>query len=170
MGRQTSFYMSKDDEIEFVDYVRTADDIVIVAKTSDTVLEETFQYFYELEGRPYGEGCHLWNRDISLTPAVDYIPEQGYYCVDSMQSEVLNPRRSKMTNQGLSMGRIHVDDRYLSDDEMESLPKSEAFLQWYEQICQWVKEHSVRKENGAFVLPGAAAMIDEGVELTGHSF
>jgi len=170
MGRQIGFYMSRDDEIEFIDFIRTTGKVVIVAETSDSKLKEQFQYFYELEGRDYGDGCHLWNQEISLAPTVNYFPEQGYYCIDSMQAEVLNPCRSKMTDLGLSMGRIHVDDYYLSEENTTTLPKSQAFLEWYEQICQWIRSRHVSKVNGAYVLPGAAAMVDEDVDLTGHSF
>lgn len=169
MGRQISFYMSREDEIEFVDFVRETGDVVILSQTSSRANLEEFDYFFELAGREYGEGCHLWNRDLSLTPKIKHFPEQEYFCLDFMQSEVLNPWRSKITKHGLSMGRIHVEDRYLTDD-MESLSKSEAFLAWYKDICTWITKHSVRKANGAYVLPGAASMIDESVELTGHSF
>lgn len=169
MGRQILFYMSEEDDNDFVDYIRRADDVAILPQTSEQELKETFRSFRDLEGRRLGESCHLWNRSLSPTPIVKHYPRQGYYWLDFMQSEVVNVMRSKMTDQGLSMGRIHIEDQ-IRESDGSMLPKRDQFITWFADLCRWIEKHSQRTVDGAHVLPGAYKMLERGVAVTGHSF
>jgi hypothetical protein len=168
MGKQISFYQTRDDEQEFLAYVRSTGDAVLLAQTSEKELED-FQFFYELEGRKLGEACHLWNRAISPRPRIEHYPEKGYFCLDFMQSEVVNVMRSKLTNRGLSMGRLHIEDKVLhSDGSMRS--KGEAFLHWFGTLSQWLKRRYKKGVGGAYMAPSVEGLIRSGVELIGHCF
>ena len=169
MGKQLLFYMDKADEDEFLGYMRTTGDIAIIPQTSKEALKEEFQDFREAEGRPLGESCHLWNRSISPQPVVKHYAQQGYYWLDFLQSEVVNVMRSKIVEQGLSMGRLHTEDR-IRDAAGHMQPKSAQFQSWFSDLCRWIKQRSVQVIDGAYVLPGANALIQNGTQVTGHKF
>ncbi len=169
MGRQVLFYMATSDEDRFVDYLRTTGDVAILPQTSREELREEFRTLREVEGRQLGEAIHLWNRSISPRPTVEHYPQQGYYCLDFLQSEVVNLMRSKMTQHGLSMGRLHVEDKVLgSAGKLQR--KSERFEAWFADLFRWVRQQSVRRIEGAYVLAGADALISGGTPVTGHAF
>jgi hypothetical protein len=169
MGKQIQFYMSEADEDAFISYLRTTGDVVIVPQTSSGKLTEEFRSFRELAGREFGESCHLWNRSISSVPVLKHYPDKGYYWLDFMQSEVVNVMRSKMTDNGLSMGRLHIEDKARNrDGSMTS--KSDAFQTWFSTLCRWIEGRSQRRVDGAHVLAGAEEMLEGGVAVTGHSF
>jgi hypothetical protein len=167
MGKQVLFYMAKSDEDAFIDYARTTGDVAIVPQTSKVELQEELQHFSDAEGRSLGESCHLWNRSISPRPVVKHYPQQGYYWLDFMQSEVVNVMRSKMTEHGLSMGRLHVEDK-VRDANGAMRSKNAEFEAWISNLFRWVKQNSVRTIDGACVLPEADLLIQGGVEVTGH--
>lgn len=170
MGKQLGFYMSDDDETEFIKYLCTTGDVAIIPQTSRVeVQQEEFQRFSDAAGRELGEDCHLWNRSISPQPIVEHYPQQGYYCLDFMRSEVVNVIRSKITEQGLSMGRLHIEDKVLNP-QGRLQPKSAEFEAWFADLCRWITQKSIRVVDGAEVLPGAEALIEEGVQITGHRF
>jgi hypothetical protein len=167
MGKQITFYMDRDDETEFVKFLRTTGDIAITPQTSREHLKEEFRNFTEAEGRPLGEKCLLWNRSVSPPPIVEYIQQQGYYSADTLQSEVVDVWRCKPTPQGLSMGRLWMEPKVLgSDGRIQS--KNTEFAAWFAALSQWIKKKSVRVVDGAHVLPGADALARGGVELAGH--
>jgi hypothetical protein len=169
MGKQLRFYMTDDDETEFIEYLRTTGDVAIIPQTSRQEGNEEFSRFSGLAGRELGEAVHLWNRSISPQPIVEHYPQQGYYCLDFMRSEVVNVMRSKMTERGLSMGRLHIEDKFLNaEGGLQS--KSAAFETWFAELCSWIKRHSTQAIEGAEVLPGASALIQGGMAVTGHVF
>ena len=167
MGKQTRFYMADADEGAFVAYLRTTGDVAIIPQTSREELKEEFRQFSEAQGRELGEDCHLWNRSISPKPFVKHYPQQNYYCLDFLQSEVVNVMRSKMTDQGLSMGRLHVEDKVFGGGSMQN--KNPRFDAWFTDLCNWLKRNAVRVVDGAYVLPGADALLREGVQVPGHA-
>src|SRR5262245_4337806 len=101
MGRQVLFYMMDEDEDEFIEFVRSTGDVVILPQTSEIGRGEVVSSLRELAGRKLGEACHLWNRTPSPEPTIKHIPQQGYFWLDFMQSEVVNVMRSKRVAQGL---------------------------------------------------------------------
>ena len=168
MGKQITFYMDARDEAEFVQYLRTTGDVAIVPQTSREELKEEFRDFNEATGRPLGENCRLWNRSISPRPMVKHVPQQGYYWLDSLQSEVVDVWRSKVTAQGLSMGRLWMENKILgAGGQMQS--KGSEFVAWFSALTRWIKEHAVRVVDGAHVLPGANELTRNGMQLTGHA-
>ena len=113
MGKQISFYMVDDDEDEFIEFIRSSGDVVILPQASDISPLEEFSSFRELAGRKLGEACHLWNRTFSPEPLIKHIPQQGFFWLDFLQSEVVNVTRSKRVDQRLCRGRLHIEDKAL---------------------------------------------------------
>lgn len=169
MGKQILFYMDTCDEVDFLRYLRATGDVVIVPQASTTQQLELFQDFQELEGRLLGESCHLWNRSISSPPVITHVTQQGYYWLDFLQSEVVNVLRSKKTGDGLSMGRLHIEDKSYVIPGQTS-PKGPAFSAWFSGLCRWIRDHSVAVIDKAYVQPMAHALIQAGVPAIGHRF
>lgn len=169
MGKQVLFYMSESDEDAFISYARSTGDVVILPQTREGELSEEFASFRALAGRHLGESCHLWNRSISAAPVLKHYPDKGYYWLDFMESEVINVMRSKMTDQGLSMGRLHIEDKAGHPDG-STTPKGDEFNDWFLSLCRWIEKASKRTVDGAHVFPGADEMLENGVAVTGHSF
>lgn len=168
MGRQISFYMGPDDERAFLDGLRAGANIAVIPETSFGNLSECYRYFYELEGRRLGDAAQLWNRSISPRPLVQYFPEQGYYCVDSLQSEVVSIIRCRLSRESLTMGRLHLETTRL-DDHARLVPKGAAFLTWYDGVAKWIRKSYKIRVNGAFTGPGARSLAEGGAKLVGYA-
>jgi len=151
----------------FLEFLRSTGDVVILPQASRQHPHEEFQRFADGDGRQLGENCHLWNRAISPCPSIKHVPEQGYYWLDFMQSEVINVMRSKVTEGGLSMGRLHVEDKLLGPDGV-LIAKREAFVKWFATLCRWIRRSSPGAFDGACVMPAADALRRSGIRLLGH--
>lgn len=170
MGKQIRFYMTDEDEGEFLEFVRSMGDVVILPQTTDQKEGEEFSSFGELAGRRLGEGCHLWNRSISPEPTIQYFDVHGgCYCLDSLESEVVNVMRSKKVDQSLSMGRLHIEDKARRPDG-SVVEKGADFLKWFDELCRWIRKTYPTTFDGACVSPRADALAKSGVELIGHRF
>lgn len=170
MGKQLRFYMVDQDENEFIEFVRSTGDVVILPQTSDREQGEEFSTFRELAGRRLGEDSHLWNRTLSPKPIVNNFPVHGgCYCLNFMQSEVVNVIRSKRTDETLSMGRLHIEDTVSRPDGSIG-KKSAEFLKWFNELCKWIKKAYPTQFDGACLSARAATLAKSGIKLTGHRF
>ena len=170
MGKQLRFYMVDEDEEEFIEFARSTGDLVILPETTDKESGEEFSSFRQLAGRRLGEGCHLWNRSISPTPIYTYHSVHGgCYCLDFMQSEVVNVWLSKRIDRLLSMGRLHIEDK-VSRPDGSLTEKNAEFVKWFNELCRWIKKTYPSRFDGAWVSGRAEALAKTGVQLTGHRF
>jgi len=170
MGKQLRFYMVDEDEDEFIEFLRSTGDVIILPQTTDKEEGEEFSTFRELAGRRLGENSHIWNRSLSPQPIVNYVPVHGgCYCLDSMQSEVVNVMRSKIVDGTLSMGRLHIDDKVTLPDGSVG-DKSAEFVKWFNELCRWIKNKYPSTFDGACLSSRAEALSKTGMELTGHRF
>ena len=168
MGKQIQFYMTDQDEDEFIRFAKSNGDVLILPQVSETQLGEAFSSFRDLAGRRLGEGCHLWNRSLSPKPRVDYFPVHGgCYCLDFMQSEVVNVMRSKKLDEQLSKGRLHIEDTVLQSDGTIAA-KSAHFMKWFSELSHWIKNSYPSKFSGAFVSSRVESLTLSGIELIGH--
>jgi len=155
MGKHIQFFMTYEDEREFIDYARS---------TGES--PERFNYPHQLKGREFGETCYLWNKSISPERVVEHIWQQNYYCLDFMSSEVVSFWRSKIIEREITTGRLHVEDKALSPDG-RSLPKDAKFVEWYGSLERWIKSHSKSGPFGARIAPGAEYQLAQGMTPTG---
>lgn len=163
MGKQVNFYMTDDDEREFVEFARSSTDVVIFM---DVQTSEDIAILGNLPTpeTPGWFGLCLWNKECSPPPKLKYIKEQCYYSVDKLESEVVEFHRSHMNEGRLVRGRIFAEMSYwrLSDKPPTVVKKSEAFVKWYDRLANWIKRRSTRNAVGDFMLPGAAIFAAKG--------
>lgn len=163
MGKQVNFYMTDRDEADFVEFVRSDRDVGLfmsVVPTNDVPLLAELPK----QGVPFWFSLCLWDRDHSPAPKIDYVPEQRYYTVDEIRSEVIQFWRSHLDEGRLVRGRIWAEMAVWQNDGT-LLRKSESFRKWFDRLANWIKRHSVRDDRGDYVLPGAAEYARQGGRL-----
>ncbi len=163
MGKQVNFYMTDADEADFVEFVRSDRNVGIfmyAMPTSDIPL------LAELPkpGVPFWFSLWLWDRDHSPAPKIDYVPEQRYYVVEPIASEVIEFTRSHLDEGCLVRGRIWAEMAVWQSDGT-LVGKSESFGKWFDRLANWIKRRSVRDNRGDYVLPGAAEYARQGGRL-----
>ena len=161
MGRQVPFYMTCEDEVSFVEYVRTTCNVCLFLGHApapepvclDVLPEENVEGWFQL---------FLWDRDHCPPPLFDYIENRGYY-VDHLSSEVIEFSRSSIAGKEMQAGRIWAEFyRVVGDDYVEKGP---YLKKWFRKLANWIRRNAVRKEPGGYVLPGAAKFCAEGGKL-----
>ncbi|MFM2093974.1 MAG: hypothetical protein RIS70_1098 [Planctomycetota bacterium] len=162
MGRQVNFYMTADDEREFVEWVRTSGDVAIFKSAQDSVEIIELQEMPPM-GEPFWFALCLWNKDISPPPTLNYIKPKGWHTVDPFESEVVEFHRCGMDKGRLVRGRIWAEmNGWQRSDPAVIIKKSEAFVKWYDRLANWIKRRSIRNAVGDFMLRGAAAFAAKG--------
>lgn len=83
------------------------------------------------------------------------VPKQHYWTVDSLRSPVIELSRPYFDSQTIRAGRLFYDDAFY-DAAGKRIQKSEAFLQWAENVFSVVKK-SLRRdpELKAYIGPDA---------------
>ncbi|MCB9857835.1 MAG: hypothetical protein H6818_19295 [Phycisphaerales bacterium] len=158
--------MTPEDEVEFLSFVRTTGDVRIIAQTSEAPNGNRFSTFQELQGRRLGSDCELWNASISPHPEIKHVPSRGIYCLDFLQSEVINVSPSFLVDRRLTQGRLHVETTVLTA-ERKVAQKGTKFLKWYEQLSRWIRRHYTGRHDGDCVSARAEALVKRGVDLGG---
>lgn len=164
MGKQIQFYMVNEDENDFVEFLRSTGDIVFLPEVSKSSDSETFTSFVALKGRKYGEDCHIWNRLVSPAPAIKYVPQQDYYWLDFLKSEVVSVDRCRMVDNRLCAGRLYVENTVFAPDGT-IVKKGDEFLKWYEKLCRWIRKTHRGRYRGACLSDRAEALAKSGIEL-----
>jgi hypothetical protein len=165
MGKQINYYMSEEDERWFVEFVISERDVGILMSRQllpepelckDLPARETLGWFQ----------LFLWDRQNSMPPKYDYVPQQRHYVLDRFESEVIEFHRSIMDEGRLVRGRLWVEmNGWRHDDPATIIKKSVAIGKWYEKLASWIKKRSKRNAAGAYVMPGAAAFAAQGGQL-----
>ena len=163
MGKQVNFYMTAEDEREFVEFVRTGEKVALFksVQASPEILELDKM---PPAGEPFWFSLCLWNTDHKPPPTLTYIKEQGYYCVEEMESEVIQFHRCGVDQGRLVRGRIWAEMSYwrLGDVSPIVIRKSEAFVKWFDRLAKWIKRRSIRDQSGDYLLPNAAKYVHAG--------
>lgn len=165
MGRQVNFYMSREDEREFVDFVRSTANVEILPYTSATREFTPVQTLPEpLSMKFWGE---LWlvNRSISSNLVVNFISQQGYYTIDGLQSSVIEFSRSFLQEGVLKPGRIWAEFNVFDGGRMILLPKESGLEEWYDAIAKWIRKRYKRVSSSFYAAPGAMRFRQDGGKL-----
>jgi hypothetical protein len=156
VGRQIRFYMLPADRSEFLRLAQEYDSTTLVVRDSDSA-----------QVQPIGEDVDsdktlcLWNR--KLLPKIErkWIPEPGYYRLDTLRAPILEFTRSFTATweakPALGQGRLFGSfEPYLG--------KPEEFGKWYESLVRWIRQHYRKNtaSSGGYVGPGAYDFYEKG--------
>ena len=156
MGKQVGFYMTLADERAFLENVRQEHGPLTA------ILSPSKERLEVVEALSVAGNVH---KDIVICLAttlndiiVKHYPAQGWYCVDVMNSEVIQFGRCAMKQGWLAPGRLWFDERTMTGR------KSEEFCAWANRLIAWFRRSYQRTdERNCFVGPQAAGLSARGL-------
>jgi len=147
--------MSKEDEDEFLEYVRSLGNLLILPATSPS---SDFTPMYGLPEPSQDESTRrfwLQNTATGLPLVTEQVPEKDYYVVDGFQSPVVEFWRSWMVSQILMPGGLQVDMTYLDSEKQDLARKPAEFRTWFESMESWIQRSYKRLGIHIYSGPGA---------------
>ena len=162
MGRQVNFYMNQEDENEFLEFVKGTGKVDILPYKSQTSTFEPLEKLPDPFSEKFSGGLWLFNRGVSSNLLVEFVPTQGYYSINPLQSSVIEFTRSGVKEKYLRRGRLWAEFTYLDKERMILLPKEPEFGKWYDAIAKWVRGKYDRLERLIYAGPGAQKLLKEG--------
>lgn len=160
VGKQVNFFMAGDDEANFIKFVRSTGDVILLGHKSLT------PEFQPIEEPPVPGSEDFWysmwffNRSVPGSLISEYIPQQGYYLVEDNESNAVEFDRSGIVDNRWMRGRIYAEFLRLDKDATQLIPKPIEFQRWYESIAGFLRKTYKRREEFYFG-PCALSLYEE---------
>jgi hypothetical protein len=165
VGKQVGFYMSLEDEAEFVRFVKSTGDVSVLPARSPSPQFQDVEVLPEPLKSDHWYVFYLFNRDVSSRLVIQPIPQHGQYDVNSSVSSVIEFLRTRPEGNRMHPGRIWADFRYFDENRMTFVMKEPAFAKWYERIARWIRRNFEYLEPHGYVGPTARKRISNGMVL-----
>jgi hypothetical protein len=178
MGKQVQFYMTHEDEKNFL---ASISDLAPVRLDYQTFTEpshmelESFVPVGHCGGNfhpNYFRNAHLClvNATLGTPPKVDSYPQHSYRSIDLAESEVVEFTRCKLAKGQYKPSRIWLSSGRLwfAEQTMHGR-KSDAFIKWANSLLKWVRRHYERDARGNYVAPNALELSKAGKLQLGPS-
>lgn len=172
MGKQVQFYMTHEDEKNFLASISDLAPVRLVYKTFTEPLHlelESFEPVGSREGKAQAHLC-LVNATLGTVPKVNSYPQHSYRFVDPSESEVVEFLRCELakgqykpSQTWLSNGRL-----WFTEQTMDGR-KSDAFIKWANSLLKWVRRNYERDAKGNYVAPNALELSKAGKLQLGPS-
>lgn len=178
MGKQVRFYMTHEDEKNFLASISDLAPVRLIYKTfteSSPMELESFAPVGHSGGNfhpDYFQNAYLClvNATLGTVPKVNSSPQHSYRSVDPAESEVVEFLRCKMSKgqykpsqTWLSAGRL-----WFTEQTMEGR-KSDAFIKWANSLLKWVRRKYERDARGNYAAPNALELSKAGKLQLGPS-
>jgi hypothetical protein len=160
--------MSTKDEDDFLEYVRSLGNLLILPGTSSgsdfvpvdslpepTQDESTRRFWLQYTG-------------AGMPLVTEHVLEKELFVVDGFQSPVIEFWRSWMVSQVMLPGGIQADMNYIDDERRDLAKKPAEFRKWFESIDGWIRKHYRRLGIYVFAGPGAQKFREDGGILQGR--
>ena len=160
--------MTREDETDFLDYVRSLGSLAIFPGTS---LSPDFSPVGALPEPSQEESTRrfFFHYNVAGMPLVtEPVPEKNYYLVDEYQSSVIEFWRSWMVSGILMPGGIQAEMMWISSERQDLEKKPKEFREWFESIESWIHKNFVRLGIHIFAGPGAIMFREDGGRLQGR--
>ncbi len=156
MGRQIHFYMLPEDRDAFLHFVRERDSVAVIVRDSDSAEVE-----FAAARHNSDKTLCLWNRELFPRLRRKWIPEPGYYRIDTLKTPVLEFTPSFTATwegkPGLGQGRLFGNfEPYFG--------KPPDFEKWYEALVRWIRKNFRKSpaSTGGYVGPAAYEFYNSG--------
>jgi len=162
------FYMSKEDEDEFLEYVRSLGNLLILPATSPS---SDFTPMYGLPEPSQDESTRrfwLQNTGVGLPLVAEQVPEKDYCVVDGFQSPVIEFWRSWTVSQIMLPGGMQADMNYIDIERQDLDLKPAEFRKWFDSVDGWIRKKYRRLGIYVFAGPGAQKFREQGGILQGR--
>jgi len=144
MGRQIRFFLSYNKEKEFIKYLTSENDVVLIYPWSPT---KRLKIYKKLPPKgPYMYSFNIWNRKFLFEPYFSEImkeyqrPELGHrYTYDDSGKPLIEFSRS----HGDMYGRLYWE-KYFIHTELDY--DVEEFEKWYNHVTKWIKKSCVYRD------------------------
>ena len=168
MPKLLVFYMSKEDEDEFLEYVRSLGNLLILPATSPS---SDFTPMYGLPEPSQDESTRrfwLQNTGVGLPLVAEQVPEKDYCVVDGFQSPVIEFWRSWTMSQIMLPGGMQADMNYIDSERQDLDLKPAEFRKWFDSVDGWIRKKYRRLGIYVFAGPGAQKFREQGGILQGR--
>jgi hypothetical protein len=161
-------YMSREDEDQFIEYVRSLGKLRILPATSPTSDFTPLIGFPEPSQEESTRRFWLQYTGAGIPLVTEHNPEKDYYLVDGFQSPVIEFWRSWMVSQVIMPGGIQADMNCIDNDNHDLAQKPAEFRKWFESIDGWIRKKYRRLGIYIFAGPGAQDFSEQGGILQGR--
>jgi len=154
--------MTTEDEQEFMEFLRSTGDIVVLPLYS---VHKDFQPVEALPDPYSGKSWSqfwLFNRSVSKNLRIDLFSQQRHYAIDTLASSVIEFSRSSVKDRMMGRGRIWADFTYFDSEKKVILLKEPAFKEWYETIARWIRKRYKHVDWLIYAGPGTQKFLAEG--------
>ena len=154
--------MSREDEDEFLSFLRSTGSTVIMPARSSTSgfapLDTLPEASEDLATRKFW----LQNTSINLPLVTEFDEETGYYLINGFQSPVVEFLRSFTISRMMLPGRLEADMTYFDDDRQDLVSKPVEFRTWFDSMEHWIRKNYRHLTLLTYVGPGAEKFQEEG--------
>ena len=160
--------MSKEDEDQFLEYVQSLGNLLILPATSPGADFTPMIGLPEPSQDESTKRFWLQNTLVGLPLVTEQVPEKGYYVVDGFQSPVIEFWRSWTVSQIMLPGGMQADMNYIDSERQDLALKPAEFRKWFEWIDGWIRKNYRRLGIYIFAGPGAQKFREQGGILQGR--
>lgn len=168
MGKQVRFYMTHEDEKNFLASISDLAPVRLVYQMFADPAHMELASFAPIRSRkenaPLCLEVHLClvNTTLGTPPKVNSYPQQPSQ-VDKLESEVVEFHRCEPFKTRLMDGRL-----WFAEQDMH-VRKSDAFVKWANSLLKWVRRNYERDARGIYVAPNALELSKAGKLQLGPS-
>jgi len=160
--------MSREDEDDFLEYVRSLGNLLILPGTSSSSDFAPVDNFPESTQDESTRRFWLQYTGAGMPLVTEHVLEKGLFVVDGFQSPVIEFWRSWMVSQVMLPGGIQADMNYIDDQRQDLAKKPAEFRKWFESIDGWIRKNYRRLGIYVFAGPGAQRFREDGGILQGR--
>ena len=165
MGRQVTFFMAREDENDFLNFVKGTGSVVIVPSVSASNDFQPVDTLPEPLSSDHWRQFWLWNRSIVPSFLSEYVPEKGNYLINGLLSSLVEFSRSYVRDNTMYPGRIWAEFTVVDDETNDLGQKPREFKDWYEQMAKWIRREFMHTGWMMFAGRGALRFQDAGGRL-----
>lgn len=170
MGKQVQFYMTHEDEKNFLASISDLAPVRLVRQSSTEPLHLELESFEPIGSHEDDAHLCLVNATLGTVPKVNSYPQHPHRFVDRNESEVVEFLRCKMEKgqykpslTWLSNGRL-----WFTEQTMDGR-KSDAFIKWANSLLKWIRKKYERDARGNYAAPNALELSKAGKLQLGPS-
>jgi hypothetical protein len=160
--------MSRKDEDDFLEYVRSLGNLLILPGTSSSSDFAPVDNFPESTQDESTRRFWLQYTGAGMPLVTEHVLEKGLFVVDGFQSPVIEFWRSWTVSEVMLPGGIEAEMNWVDNDRQDLDKKPAEFRIWFESIDRWIRKGYLRLGIYIFAGPGAQKFREEGGILQGR--
>jgi hypothetical protein len=165
-GKQFSFFLGPDDEIDFENALRRSADITFLKIWPESPRPEALS-----TSRVLAMGEEILDLLIARQadlPQIEFRPIQGrkVFSCDQVSNPVVEFGRCYFTDRYIRAGRLYRIDKYW-DTQRQLVSKPAAFIDWADRLYKLAKASLTKVEQGCYAGAHALELRKSGVAFEG---